>query len=114
MTSPIWASIEINKTILGELMSLLYKVPKLYIDVEYENGSIVNKRRSVIIPNIVSGGFSFSWIGMDTLSAFTHKEIKNRIKSITIVGERDTSFLFDSNYKITLSNMSLSEQKIAR
>jgi hypothetical protein len=54
---PIWATFEINKTLLGTIASALYKPPSLWLTVFAHDGGQLRCR---LVPGMASGGFLLS------------------------------------------------------
>jgi hypothetical protein len=54
---PIWAEIEIPRTLRGSIMAALYKPPELWFHIKLRDGRVMVKR---LIPGMTKGGFLLS------------------------------------------------------
>ncbi|WP_323157377.1 hypothetical protein [Stenotrophomonas maltophilia] len=54
---PVWASIDVQPTLLGRLFSILYKAPELTLQVRYDNGETASYR---FIAGLAKSGFLLS------------------------------------------------------
>ena len=70
---PIWAEIEINKSLTGGVLSVLYKVPPIWLTVALNDGRQGSFR---LIPGMARGGFIISpFIGnLNSFSRLTTRE----------------------------------------
>jgi len=77
--APVWAEIEINKTLLGSAASTLYKPPQLVMTVESKDG-----RQSVyrVVPGMTSAGFLISPVIKDT-QAFAALAAPGHLQDLT-------------------------------
>jgi hypothetical protein len=105
--APIWARIDVTPTVMGRLISALYKLPPLYLVVKYANGSIENFR---FIPGEARSGFLLSPTVRNSVDFLalqsTRREdfFKDRIPiSIGIIGK--LKHLWKSKYSIILSEL---------
>jgi hypothetical protein len=62
---PVWAEIEIKKTLTGSVVSTLYKPPLLWLTVLLKNGA---QHRFRLVPGQAAGGFLLSPLIADTKS----------------------------------------------
>ena len=79
----IWSSIKVDKTILGKIVELVYKIPKLYIEVERVDGS---KSSMVSSSELLEDGFILSYVGESMHEIFNDNiyYIKNPIRSLAL------------------------------
>ena len=105
--APIWARIDVAPTVMGRLVLALYKLPPLYLVVNYANGSTEDFR---FIPGEARSGFLLSPTVRNSVDFLalqsTRREdfFKDRIPiSIGITGR--LKYLWKPKYSITLSEL---------
>jgi hypothetical protein len=75
--APIWAKIDVSPTLIGRVVSALYKLPPLYLVVKYADGSTEQSR---FIPGEARAGFLLS------------PTVRNTVDFATILSDRRDEF----------------------
>ncbi len=103
---PVWATFEINKTVLGKFVSMLYKPPPLVLSVRTAAGESLRYR---LIPGMAQAGFLLSPLVQDTES-FTGIAARDGIRdlagkiiaslSVAAVTESGSTACYDSTMRL--------------
>ncbi|EHK66874.1 hypothetical protein KYC_08085 [Achromobacter arsenitoxydans SY8] len=109
---PVWLQAEIKPTFLGKVVSTLFRLPPVEIEITLGNGTSLKKR---LIPKIAEAGFIVSPYltePSDFVSLAAGADLGNNVKSVRITtsGER----LWQDNFLIKLTPISIVPQKSAR
>lgn len=109
--TPIYAMIDVEPTLLGKLLSLVYKVPKLHLDVTYPDGRIVTYR---YIPGMGQSGFilsptvstSVEFLALQSPKWKDYLGTKMPV-SIKIRGDVGTRFAWKKNVSVQMYSISM-------
>lgn len=107
---PLFAEIDITPTILGKLLSVVFKPPQLNIALKLHDGRTKNFR---IISNMARAGFLISPLIENTkefvfLTAGNNKYLaSNAVKSITISPKYGKFIFWDMSYSMRLKKLKL-------
>jgi hypothetical protein len=113
----IWAQIEINKTLVGDLLSFFYKPEILLADAKLADGS---EQISRLIPGIVRTGFLLSPYIKDTPSFLALAKADEAVFSRKVVlemtlresGQSSSSFCYQPQVKIRFYRLDLPAQDV--
>ena len=106
----LWARLDIEKTPMGRVCELLFKMPILHIALEFENGT---KSRHRIVPRAAQSGFLLSPL-IDSARRFARlwpsptpgkRAWPNRVASIAIVGSAWARSLYQNPFRVELSRV---------
>ncbi|WP_449101562.1 hypothetical protein [Pseudomonas veronii] len=104
---PLFAKIEINQTIIGRLVSILFKPSQLQLTVELDSGI---KKQYRIISGMAKSGFIISPLIEDTVDfsmLYADSGIldEKAVKSISISPKGGNSILWKNEYAISLTKV---------
>jgi len=102
----LWINIEVNKTVLGKLTELLYKIPRLYIEVEKLDGStdVIN-----VSPNLLKSGFILSYVGESMYDIFNKDRYSadNPVKGFTLKSTGESTLFFDQDITLSIATIDI-------
>lgn len=109
---PVWLQAEIKPTFLGKIVSMLFRLPPVEIELTLGNGTSLKSR---LIPKIAEAGFIVSpYLAdpSDFVSLAAGADLGNHVNSVRITtsGER----LWQDNFVVKLTPISIVPQKSAR
>jgi hypothetical protein len=108
---PVWAQINIKPTVLGKLVSALFKIPLLHITVKYPDKTTISYR---LIPGMVREGFVLSptvtnaqeFVALQSGDAKKFLQGKYPI-DFAISGDAGTSWFWNKTFDLRLSMLSI-------
>ena len=109
-SDPLFANIDIQPTLLGRVLSALYKLPELHIALRLRDGSILNYR---VISSMMKTDFLITPLVKNTeefvlLAAGGNRYLAgNEVKSITISSEDQKGLFWNKRYAMRLSKLNL-------
>jgi hypothetical protein len=101
----VYMEINVKPTLLGKILSILYKPPQLLITLKLKDGRIVHNR---VIANMMESGFFISPLIKDTkdfaivASGGAHYLNQNIVESFTISYTKGRRLFWNSNYQLKL------------
>lgn len=108
---PVWATLNVQPTLLGKLFSAVYKAPQLKLEVHYADGSASSHR---LVAGMGSTGFLLSPSVTDAnsfvaLSSTYRDELpgQRKVVSMAVRGESGTDWLWKTEYQLSLVGLSI-------
>lgn len=105
----VWAQIDVRRSLRGELVNLLYKSPRIFIDLKVEGGQTLSHE---LVPELGRAGFLVSpYVGTtndfrDTMTG--DPAPRQTVKSFLIRQEDGPAWLFKPSIGVRLSELRLS------
>lgn len=100
----VWATIDLKRSWLGNVVLLFYKAPQVMVDFEYLDGSRASYQ---IVPALGRSGFLLSPT-IDTTSGFASRSGKIA-KSVTLRIEGGNSWAYQPQSEVTLSALAIKD-----
>lgn len=108
---PVWVSMDIRPTLLGKLVSTVFKAPKLSLNVQFENGESANYR---LVSGMTQTGFLLSptvtsakdFVALRS-GAWRDLLKDRRVTSFKVSGDRGSDLLWKSNYEVKFSRLDI-------
>ncbi|MDH6332304.1 hypothetical protein M2299_003158 [Stenotrophomonas sp. 1278] len=108
---PVWVTMDIRPTLVGRLVSTLFKAPKLSLRVTFENGDTADYR---LVSGMTQSGFLLSPT-VGSAKDFIALRSSNwqallkgrRVKSLKVSGDRGTSMLWRAGYRVGFSQLDI-------
>ncbi len=108
---PVWVSMNIQPTLIGRMLSAVYKAPKLSIRVRYENGETADyrmvagaARTGFLLSPTISDAREFVALGSRYRSDLLDKR---RVVALSVYGDSGTRYLWNMRYPISFSGLEL-------
>ncbi|WP_295936720.1 hypothetical protein [uncultured Xanthomonas sp.] len=108
---PVWVTVDIQPTLLGRLVALLYKLPELSMRVRYVDEATADFR---FIPGMARSGFLLSPTVRDAkdfaaLSSHYRANLlgQRRVAALSIAGARGTRWLWRHSYRLVFSRLDI-------
>jgi hypothetical protein len=101
----LYAEIEITQTVIGKILSTLFKAKELSITIDFSNGKSAEYR---FLPNMAKSRFLISPLVEDTTDFFFLKKLKNdeiNKKNVNSFRINSSSKAWNKNYKLKLSKI---------
>ncbi|WP_157158675.1 hypothetical protein [Bradyrhizobium sp. WSM1253] len=100
----VWATIDLKRSWLGNVVSLFYKAPQVMVDLKYLDGSRASYQ---IVPALGRSGFLLSPT-IDTTSGFASRSGKIA-KSVALRIEGGNSWAYQPQSEVTLSALAIKD-----
>lgn len=108
---PVWATLDIQPTLLGKLHGALYKSPQLVLSVRYDTGEVATFR---MIAGMASTGFMLSptvtdATGFVALGSHYRDDLlgERKVVAMSVRGESGTRFMWKGSYRATLAPLEI-------
>jgi hypothetical protein len=108
---PVWASMDIQPTLLGRIYATLYKAPELVLEVTYEDG---NKSAYRMIAGMGKTGFLLSPTVTDVnqfvaLGSHSREDLlgRRRVVAFGIRGQSGTRRMWKREYQVTFARLDI-------
>jgi hypothetical protein len=112
---PLWSQMSIEKTLMGHVCGLLFKMPILEIVLDFEDGT---ERRHRLVPGAARGGFllappiDYGSTFQDLWLLWLSPELREgagpeRVVSITILGSAWARLLYHDAFPVELSRVAI-------
>ena len=115
--SPIWMQIDMHPTLLGRLMSILFRLPPLYMELEMPNGDAETYR---VLADVMQAGQLISPMVTeqeDFVDLATHRWNKTArymmVKRMRLVTEGWAAIAYPRQYEVTFSELEFPPQVLS-
>jgi len=106
-----WVTIDVEKTVLGSVMNLLFKLPILELDLTMADGSTRIER---IVPGVASEGFVMNPV-IESNADFAQVAVNNGAQlarsdqavAMKIEGPKHVSWLYDNAIRVSFSTLAI-------
>lgn len=108
---PVWATLDIQPTLIGKLHGALYKSPQLVLSVRYDTGEVATFR---MIAGMASTGFLLSPTVIDAtgfvaLGSNYRDDLlgERKVAAMSVRGESGTRFMWKGSYRAKLAPLKI-------